>query len=78
MTIDTKRAPARTASLFPLWCKGGKRNRGVPRQQGKVAMSVQQDQDQEDGKTEIIVEPKAALPPELFAGEDRFCQDSLY
>ena len=45
MTIDTRRAPAHAASLFPLWCKGGKRSRGVPRHQAKVAISVQQDQD---------------------------------
>ena len=31
-----------------------------------------------DGKTEVIMEPKMASPPELFAGEDRLCQDSLY
>ena len=77
MTIDTKRVPARAASLFPLLCKGGKRSRGVPRPQAKVAISVQQDQDQADGKAEVIVEPKTASPPELFAGKDRFCQDSL-
>ena len=52
--------------------------RGVPRHQAKVAISVQQDQDQEDGKTEVIVEHKTASPPELFAREDRFSQDSLY
>ena len=52
--------------------------RGVPRHQAKVAILVQRDQDQEDGKAEVIVEPKAASPPELFAGEDHFCQDSLY
>ena len=76
--IDTRRVPAHAASLFPLWCKGGKRSRGVPRPQAKVAISVQQDQDQADGKAEVIMEPKMASPPELFAGEDRFCQDSLY
>ena len=78
MTIDTRRAPARVVSLFPLWCYGSRRRRGVPRHQAKVAISVQRDQDQKDGKTEVIVEPKTASPPELFAGEDRFCQDSLY
>ena len=52
--------------------------RGVPRHQAKVAISVQRDQDQEDGKTEVIVEPKTASPPEPFAGEDHFCQDKLY
>ena len=77
-TQGARRVPARAASSFPLWCKGGKRSRGVPRHQEKVAISVQQDQDQEDCKTEVIVEPKTASPPEPFAGEDHFCQDSLY
>ena len=60
---------------FPLWCKGSKRRREHP---AKASISVQQDQEQEDYKTEVIVEPKTASPPELFAGEDHFCQDSLY
>ena len=46
--------------------------------QAKVAILVQRDQDQEDGKMEVMMEPKTASPPELFAGEDHFCQDSLY
>ena len=33
---------------------------------------------QQDGKTEVTMEPEAASPPEPFAGEDRFCQDKLY
>ena len=44
----------------------------------RFAILVQRDQDQEDGKREVIMEPKTASPPELFAGEDHFCQDSLY
>ena len=40
--------------------------RGVPRHQAKVAILVQQDQDQEDGKAEVIVEPKTA-PPQSFS-----------
>ena len=52
--------------------------REVPRHQAKVSISVQRDQDQQDGKTEVTMEPKAAAPPEPFAGEDRFCQDKLY
>ena len=72
MTKGDCRAPARAVSFFPLWCKGGKRSRGVPRHQAKVAISVQQDQDQEDCKMEVIVEPKTASPPELCAGEDYF------
>ena len=50
----------------------------VSRHQAKVAILVQRDQDQEDDKTEVTMEPKAASPPEPFAGEDRFCQDKLY
>ena len=52
--------------------------RQAPRHQAKVSLSMQRDQDQQDGRTEAIVEPKMASPPELSAGEDRFCQDSLY
>ena len=49
--------------------------RRVPRNRAKVAILVQQDQDQEDGKIEVIMEPKTASPPELFAGKDHFSQD---
>ena len=34
--------------------------------------------DRQDGRTEVIVEPKAASPPEPLAGEDYFCQDNMY
>ena len=61
-TKDARRAPARAVSSFPLSCKGSKRSRGVPRHQAKVSISVQQDQDQEDYKTEVIMEPKTASP----------------
>ena len=73
-----RRAPACAVSSFPLWCKGGKRRRGVPRHQPKVSISVQRDQDQQDGKMEVTMEPKMASPPESFAGEDNFCEDMLY
>ena len=69
-TQGTRQVPARVASSFPLWCKGGKRSRAVPRHQAKVAISVQQDQDQQNGRMEVIVEPKPASPPEPLAGED--------
>ena len=72
----TRRAPAYAVSSFPLWCKGGKHSRGVPRHQAKFAISVQRDQDHEDCKMEVIVEPKTASSSELCAGEDYFCQDS--
>ena len=74
-TKGARRAPACAESLFPLWCKGSKRRQ---EHQAKAAISVQQDQGRKDRKTEVIVEPKTASPPELYAGEDYFCQDSLY
>ena len=44
----------------------------------KVSIPVQRDHDQQDGKTEVTMEPKVASPPEPFAVEDCFCQDNLY
>ena len=76
--VGARRALARVVSLLPLWCQGGKRRGELPRHQGKVSISVQRDQDQQDGRTEVTVEPKAASPPEPLAGEDCFCQDNLY
>ena len=70
-TGGARRVPARAVSSFPLWCKGGKRSCGVPRHQAKVAISVQQDQDQQSGRMEVTVEPKTASPPEPLAGEDQ-------
>ena len=70
MTIKARRVPASAVSLFPLWCKGGKRGRGVPRHQAKVSISVQHDQGQQDGRTEVTVEPKTASSPVLLAAED--------
>ena len=64
----TRRAPACAESLFPLWCKGSKRRQEY---QAKATISVQQDQDQQNGRTEVIVEPKPASPSESLAGEDR-------
>ena len=70
MTTKARRAPASAMSSFPLWCLKGKRRRGVPRHQAKVSISVQQDQDQQDGRTEVIMEPKTASPPAPLTGED--------
>ena len=67
-TKGARRAPARAVSFFPHWCKGSKRKR---EHQAKAPISVQQDQDQEDCRTEVIVEPKTASPSELCAGEDQ-------
>ena len=59
----TRRALACAESLFPLWCKGGKRGRGVPRHQAKVSILLQQDQDQQDGRAEVTMEPKTTSSP---------------
>ena len=75
-TQGARQVPARAASSFPLWCKGSKRSRGVPRRQAKVAISVQRDQYQEDYKMEVTMGPKTTSSPELCAGEDYFYQDS--
>ena len=70
-TMTTKgagRAPAREMSFFPLWCKGSKR---MQEHQAKASISVQQDQDQSNGRMEVTVEPKSASPPEPLIGEDQ-------
>ena len=67
MTTEARRAPACAESLFPLWCKGGK---GGQEYQAEATISVQQDQDQQDGRMEVTVEPKTASPPAPLAGED--------
>ena len=67
-TKGARRAPARTVSFFPLWCKGSKRGR---EHQAKASISVQQDQDQPNGRKEVIVEPKQASSPESLPGKDQ-------
>ena len=68
MTIEARRAPACAVSLFPIWCKGGMH---MPRYQAKATISVQQDQDQRNGRMEVTVEPRAASSSESLAGEDQ-------
>ena len=70
MTIETRRALACAGCLFPLWCKGGKHRRRVPRHQAKVAISMQRDQDQQRGRMEVTVEPKTASQSESLAVKD--------
>ena len=62
-----RRAPACVVSLFPLWCKGGKRR---PRHRAKVAIPLQRDQDQQSSRTEVTVEPKTATLLVLSPTED--------
>ena len=53
---------------FPFWCKGSKRRREY---QAKVAISVQQDQDQQNGGMEVIMDPRAASSSKPLAAEDQ-------
>ena len=69
-TKGARRVLASAVSSFPLWCKGSKRSRGVPRHQAKVTIPVQRDQDEPDGWTEVTVEPKMASSLVLLAAED--------
>ena len=66
-----RRAPACVVSLFPLWCKGGKRRCGVPSDQAKVTILMQRDQDQQSGRTEVTVEPKTTSSPVSLAIENQ-------
>ena len=68
MMTEAKRAPACAMSLFPLWCKGGKHR---PRHQENVTVSVQQDQDEQNDRMEVIVEPMKASSSEPLACEDQ-------
>ena len=52
--------------------------RGAPRNWPKVSILVQQDQDRQDGMTEVITDPTAVSQPDAFAGEDHFSQDRMY
>ena len=71
-TKGARRAPARAVSSLPLWCKQSKRMR---EHQAKASISVQQDQDQSNGRMEVTVEPKSASPPEPLTGRTNFSQD---
>ena len=50
---------------------GGKRRSGVPRHQAKVTISMQRDQDQQNGRTEVTVDPKMASSPVPLAAKDQ-------
>ena len=67
-TKGASRVPARVVSSFPLWCKGSKRRR---EHQAKASFSVQQNQDQPNGREEVIMEPKQASSPKPLTGEDQ-------
>src|SRR3954469_8488137 len=71
-TKGARRAPARAASPFPLWCKGGKRRQ---EDQAKAPVSVQQDQDRSNGGKEGTMEPRPASPQGLWQVKTNFSQD---
>ena len=71
-TKGSSRALARAVSLFPLWCKGGKRRQ---EHQAKASVSVQQDQDRRNGRKEVIMEPRKASPQSLWQARTNFSQD---
>ena len=77
---DQGQAGARPAQStgFLFGAKEASHRRGVPRNQPKVSILVQQDQDHRDGRTEVIDEPTAASRPEAKAGEDHFSKDRMY
>ena len=60
-------AGPRRVLVSPL-VQRGKRRQGY---QAKATISVQQDQDQQDGRTEVIVEPKPTSSSGPLAGEDQ-------
>ena len=43
-----------------------------------VSISMQQDQDREDGRTEVIAEPTTVSRPEALQAKTTFCQDKMY
>ena len=68
MTNKARKAPAIAESLFPLWCIGSKHRQ---EHQAKASISVQQDQDQQSDRMEVIVEPKPVSPLQPLAGKDQ-------
>ena len=79
--IDTRRAPGgRQRTQHPCFLFGAKGESAAAEYRGiRHRLPFRGNKTKTmDYKTEVIVEPKTASPPELCVGEDRFCQDSLY
>ena len=77
MMTKARRAPAAQSTGFLFGAKeaaAGEEYRGI-RQRLPFRCNKTKTMDY---KTEVVVEPRAASPPQLGAGEDYFCQDSLY
>ena len=81
MTIDTRRALGeRQHAQRPCFLFGAKEASTTVEYQGirqRLPFWCNKAKTK-DFKTEVIVEPKTASPPELCAGEDYFCQGSEY
>ena len=54
------------STSFLFGAKEASHRRGVPRNQPKVSILVQRDQDRQDGRTEVIDESTVASRPEAF------------
>ena len=65
---DQDQAGARWAqsACFLFGAREASHRRGVPRNQPKVSILVQQDQDRQDGTMEVITKPTAASRPGAF------------
>ena len=50
----------------------------VPKESPKVSIPVQQDQDRQDGRADVIIEHTAASQPEDLHAKTTFCQDKMY
>ena len=70
--MTTKARRAQSAG-FLFGAREASHRHGVPRNQPKVSILVQQDQDHQDDRTEVITEPTAHHDQGIFAGEDHFC-----
>ena len=79
MTIETRWEPGgRQPAQCPCFLFGAKGASAAAEYQGirqRLPFRCNKTKTK-DCKTEVIVEPGAASPPELCAGEDYFCQDS--
>ena len=54
------------STCFLVGAREASNRRGVPGNQPKVSILVQQDQDRQDGRMEVITKPTAASRPEAF------------
>ena len=68
MTIEDQAGAGLRSVLVSLSVQGGKHR---PRHQAKATVSVQQDQDQQSGRMEVIVEPKTLSLSGPLAVEDQ-------